>query len=441
MRIVIVGIKISFSVGFNYLPVQQLISHSPIRRHLISNFNFPLIKCFNFRLKMVWHCGKETCGTVLDETIDWPTCGLCKKMFHHETCCTVKVISWKTMGPDRRQQWRCSNECRKKRSDSVDDGDVAVDVDKSSINERLVKIEKKLDADLASVRQAQDALSGEVRQMMTSFNKLMEENKLLAEENGKLHQRFDKMEEELNRTKQELSTLKKDHDHTKQELASLRRDQDLTKHEVVSLRNDHEESGQYSRKRNVIIEGLPLVQNEDTTKLALQVISGIGISLKKTDIEACHRLPVNKSNPQEKPIIVKMFDRKAAEACVFHGRKARPTLASLKLVANSTDPVYFKEHLTPFTKKLLFQARQMVHDQLVQFAWQRSGIVYVRHTKDTSRIRVRNPRHLSQVRAGFEKGRTVQSRGNDCSPPSAPAIASQHELGAQSANASAIESS
>lgn len=95
------------------------------------------------------------------------------------------------------------------------------------------------------------------------------------------------------------------------------------KQELVYLRSDFEESNQYSRNRNVIIEGVPVMPNEDTSKLAMQAMKKVGVSIATVNVEACHRLLASRARPKELPIVIKWFDRKAAEACIIHSRKER----------------------------------------------------------------------------------------------------------------------
>ena len=58
---------------------------------------------------------------------------------------------------------------------------------------------------------------------------------------------------------------------------------------------------QYSRKNNVIINGVPVTENEDMRKVANEVASALNVTLQEYDICAVHRLP---SRPDKIPAIV-----------------------------------------------------------------------------------------------------------------------------------------
>lgn len=74
---------------------------------------------------------------------------------------------------------------------------------------------------------------------------------------------------------------------------------------------DFEESNQYSRKQNIIVEYLPTLPNKVSTNLAIQVLNKIAQYLLG-DTEASHKLPPSR------PKMVKMFDWKAAKANIRH---------------------------------------------------------------------------------------------------------------------------
>jgi len=112
--------------------------------------------------------------------------------------------------------------------DGSDSYDTVIDM--SNITDRLDKV----DGDLGDLKQSQDQLSSDVREMMASFAQLMEENRKLMGENKVLHQRCGAMESELADIKSELQ----------------------------KLRNDYEGSNQHQRINNIIISGIEYQDNE-----------------------------------------------------------------------------------------------------------------------------------------------------------------------------------
>ncbi len=140
-------------------------------------------------------------------------------------------------------------------------------------------------------------------------------------------------------------------------------------------------------------------KNEDASKLTIQVIGKLGIQINEANIEACHRLPPSKTHPH-RLMVVKLHDRKMAAACITKSRSIKPTLPSLGIDSQSNSPVFIREHLTPYTKNLLFQARKLVIDGMVRFAWCRGGVVFIRRFEGDRSIKVRDFGQLEKIRNG-----------------------------------------
>ncbi len=231
----------------------------------------------------------------------------------------------------------------------------------------------KMGNEIAQIKASQEKLDNDMRQMMAAFNELMEANVMLAEENKFL--------------KAEIVTLKTELIQNKQELSSLR--------------YDFEELNQYSRKQNIIIEGLPMQKNEDAGKLTTQVIGKLGIQINEANTEACHRLPRSKTKTHpHRLMVVKFHDCKMAAACITKSCSIKHTLSSLGIDSQSNSPVFIREHLTPYTKNLLFQAQKLVIDGMVRFAWCRGGVVFIRRSEGDRSIKVRDFGQLEKLRNG-----------------------------------------
>ncbi|CAF1579112.1 unnamed protein product, partial [Didymodactylos carnosus] len=118
-------------------------------------------------------------------------------------------------------------------------------------------------------------------------------------------------------------------------LSVLEEENKQLKSHIHSIQAKVNDMDQYSKRKDVIITGIPQTPEEDTTKLVINLAKEIGFDLNVKDIYASHRLP---SKSQPKPNIVG-FLRYTDRTELLKRRR------QLKDV-NGYQKVYINEHLT-----------------------------------------------------------------------------------------------
>ncbi|CAF1199725.1 unnamed protein product, partial [Didymodactylos carnosus] len=71
---------------------------------------------------------------------------------------------------------------------------------------------------------------------------------------------------------------------------------------IVKLTNKLNDIEQYSKRRDLIITGIPMKQREDTTSIITDLAKSLGVKIDVKDIYATHRLPVRRIDSTQ-PII------------------------------------------------------------------------------------------------------------------------------------------
>jgi len=120
------------------------------------------------------------------------------------------------------------------------------------------------------------------------------------------------------------------------------------------LKRNVEENEQYSKKSNVIINGVPETNDEELRKVIGEVASCLGIELHDYDLQAAHTLP---SKSEIKPIIVKFNNYDKQKEMIVQARKLKISSDALGLSPNV--PIYIDEHLTKPTIELINQAKNL----------------------------------------------------------------------------------
>jgi DNA repair exonuclease SbcCD ATPase subunit len=167
--------------------------------------------------------------------------------------------------------------------------------------------------------------------------------------------------------------LSKEFDNFKQKLQSTNKDLNEVSIKVKNLENqtsqleDHyyntevalDELQQYNRRDCIEMSGIPVLPDENPTKLALELGKLIGHNIEESHISTAHRLP-NTSKTKDRMIV--QFVRRATKDKIYRSKNylAGKTSKDLPSVAqefgksiNSANKIYINESLTPYRKNYL----------------------------------------------------------------------------------------
>ncbi|CAF1372218.1 unnamed protein product [Didymodactylos carnosus] len=106
---------------------------------------------------------------------------------------------------------------------------------------------------------------------------------------------------------------------------------------IVKLTNKLNDTEQYSKRRDLIITGIPMKQREDTTSITVDLTKSLGMKIVVKEIYTTHRLPVRRIDSTQ-PIIVS-FVRADDRQAIYSKRKQLKEMQNYK-------QVFINEHLT-----------------------------------------------------------------------------------------------
>ncbi len=175
----------------------------------------------------------------------------------------------------------------------------------------------------------------------------------------------------------------------------LSEDMSELREENRMLKNQIETMEQYSRKNNVIIQGIPQTQGEDVRKIVKTLGEKLEIKINESEVAAAHRLPV-KRDTDTPPIIVKFLNHEIKPDMIAASKKKR--LSSNHLGYSMYSRIFCDEHLTQLNKQIFLEAKKLQREGLVKFVWTNNNIVRIRRDENSPKITINSIEQLSQWR-------------------------------------------
>ena len=192
-----------------------------------------------------------------------------------------------------------------------------------------------------------------------------------------------KTDEKLDTINSQIAELKFENEGLKSTVKDL-----ISENRV--LHSKVNELEQYSRKDNIIINGLPYSNDENIGEMVMLVSNALKVPLFDYDISAVHRLP---SRDDKIPaVIVRLNSRSKKSQLVENSKKMRLHGKSLNL--NPAVPIYVSEHLTPNSMHILKNALQLKTRGMISQAWSRDGKIFIRQKDNEATKRITD---LSQL--------------------------------------------
>lgn len=197
---------------------------------------------------------------------------------------------------------------------------------------------------------------------------------ILKEADKNQESRIEKLEREMMEVRKENSEIKKENLEIKKENAELKMQQ---------IAGD-----QYSRKANVIINGVPVTNGEKLRQVVGQIADQLGIKLERHHFCAVHRLKSDKEIP---PIIARFNDYEVKFELI---RRAKVAKLTGDKFGWGPQAIYVDEQLAPGTAQLLRGAKELCKAKKAVNAWVYEGKVFLREKEDKPPRLIQNPLQL-----------------------------------------------
>ena len=164
------------------------------------------------------------------------------------------------------------------------------------------------------------------------------------------------------------------------------------------LRNEIDNIGQYSRRDNIKIVGVPVETDEDLNQIVIDIVKHTGVDLKAEDIDITHRLntkddAVSNTNnsrglPKKIPSIFCKLRHRSKKAEIFVAKK---NIREKNATAPHKKAAIY-EDVTPLRSRIMYALRNRMENDNKKYlyVWSRDGRIFCR-TEAESKQRVTNP--------------------------------------------------
>lgn len=328
------------------------------------------------------------CFKLLPNDGRFMTCSECTSSYHLHGCSGIADNTFNTMGPSKREKWRC-RACRAVDGRSGNVGaNAASQPDNSTLALQLATMNEKLDL-LSSVKSSVDLLLqlpakvDDLLLLKPSVEKMKETVRDVEKAISFFSERYDSLlAREITREK-EVKTLQS-------EVVSLQSavsDQAAT---IERLRSDINESEQYSRRSNLEIHGLPCADGENLFTFLTDLARDLDVGLQPSEVLAVHRLPGK--HTAVPPILVR-FSSVVVRERLMNTRK--------KLRSLGRDPsapkLYFNDNLSRANRELFWMARTRGREMNYQFVWVRNAKIFAKKAEGSPLVRITHFRDLEKM--------------------------------------------
>lgn len=190
-----------------------------------------------------------------------------------------------------------------------------------------------------------------------------------------------------------VTKIEEEAEKIKSENLELRTEVMDLKQENKILKSNINQIEQYSRKNNVIVNGIPEEKGENIREIIKAIADVLDVSVHNYDICAAHRLPGGIDNAR--PIIIRFNNSEIKPKLIAASKKNRITSENIGF--NIKMPIFITEHLTRETTEIFQKAKELRNRGLIEFAWCRNGSVFIRHQEDSQRIRINDHDELKRL--------------------------------------------
>lgn len=166
------------------------------------------------------------------------------------------------------------------------------------------------------------------------------------------------------------------------------------KKEVSLLTDKLNDAEQFSRLKNLEIQGVPEKKEENLKVVFEKITSFLGV---EAEIDFIHRVnSFNKSNP--KNIVVGFVSRKTRDLILdaVKLKRSGSTSPGIKIDGLSQS-VFINEHLTAQNKMLFKESREVAKRKQYQFIWVKNGNIFVRKNETSPVKLIKNKKFLNSL--------------------------------------------
>lgn len=211
------------------------------------------------------------------------------------------------------------------------------------------------------------------------------------------HDQLRDIENSLNFNSDKIDDFLAEMGSIREKQKKLEDENEALKMKVKSMTIAMEDLDQYSRNKNIQIDGVPEEKGENLRELVMDIGKKVDVDLDAKEIDVIHRIPSkNEKNTRSSPIVVQFTTRQLREKILAGVRKSKITTKDLKKTGEERI-VYVNEHLTRAKKQIMFEGRKLKFEKGYKFLWSRNGKIMIRKDEQSKVIELQNLEDLRKI--------------------------------------------
>lgn len=317
------------------------------------------------------------CQDALPPENEFAKCRNCKCNYHY-TCAGVREIQYRKQSAEAKANWKCAG-CRTRSASTGSVGAKTEDAETSSQTSALSP--DNVEAIMNIVRAV-----------------IKDENKVLIDKMNTFQTSIDYYSQKLDEFTMVITKLQDENKQLDKRCLELTTKCASLEQQCEKMQSTMEENIQYTRNRNLQINGVPETAGEDVTQIVCSIGRSTGLQIAKGDLQAAHR--VNSRNPTNRmnirTIVVQFDKRPLRDEFLNKCKSRRPTTGAVFNDA-TTGAIYVNEHLTPFYRSLYNEAKfksKENGERFYKYVWFKNGKLFVRRGDNTTIERILNSKDI-----------------------------------------------
>lgn len=314
---------------------------------------------------------KAGCGDDLPVDGGYATCGMCNGHFHY-TCGKTREQSWLSLSTQNKKRWNCPT-CKVPIGNSGSSGTPTttseMQIHKKQQQEVTMEniealLEKMLPKKLKELEDGITFVGTTVEEIKKDFKDM--QRKMITMEN-----RQDKLEQQ----NQELRKKVKDMEVFIQDLAQ-------------------EKNG-----NKVEITGIP--QDVDSKAFTEKIFKAAKVdhivNSSEYFIEKTFKPRQAGSGPVVKSLVVGFQNKNRRDAVLEVLKRDKPRLSTKDISQEPPLHVYINEYLTPYMRRLFYEAKKVKNDKQYQYLWVKNGQILIKKNNDSKPMRLTSLEDLAKI--------------------------------------------
>uniref|UniRef100_A0A8D8UC70 FP protein C-terminal domain-containing protein n=1 Tax=Cacopsylla melanoneura TaxID=428564 RepID=A0A8D8UC70_9HEMI len=378
-------------------------------------------------------CG--TCKNPLSKEgdMDYATCSICKNGYHFTSCSTLGESSWRTMGDSRRGAWKCTL-CKEEKQASKTSQSLSQDPNKDrneevknrNLGEQSSKTKDQSNTDGSKVSKKSDIPESKIsmnelsRQLNSKIDDLQKSmsadmEKGFGDLEKKMNKKFEEMDEHIGKKLKDFEkTLNYYGDkvdeandisrNVEKKLVLMEKRLDKSEKENVELRTkmskmEKQSNGLAQKEFNTKIEISGIknknIDHNDVTKKILNKVNDTSEDIQFRAEKIVMKVGEEK---QERTTIVVQLRSQEARNMVLTKIKSSKLYSKLnEIMPNEGAPVFFNEALSPYYKKLFFEAGRVKREKKYAFLWVKDGKILIKKEEKGNTLRLESMEDLGKL--------------------------------------------